>query len=360
MQFRILGPVEVRVDGGWNSISATKWRTVLAVLLLRAGEVVSTDQLISEVWPENAPATAVNLISVYVLRLRRLIGDPDGQILVTRSRGYQLLAGPDDVDAQRFTRLAAEGRAALSAGDGPQAARLLGEALGLWHGSRALADVPDSEVVSAAASGLGEARIAALELRINADLGCGRHAQVVPELRRLLAEHPLREGLWALLMRALYGSGRLAEALGAYAQAREVIAEELGSDPSAELQQLHEQMLRSGTGSGPQFSATKTAAADSPFMAQPSVSQAGIPPRPRAGWMPRRRARTHGIRTGFRGAGRPRPAGSAAAASGPGSAAARPPLPSPGTSVGRPVPGRAAPGGHPRLHRPGRARAEAA
>jgi DNA-binding SARP family transcriptional activator len=282
MQFRILGPVEVRVDGGWNSISATKWRTVLAVLLLRAGEVVSTDQLISEVWPEDAPATAVNLISVYVLRLRRLIGDPDGQILVTRSRGYQLLATPDDIDAQRFTRLAAEGRAALSAGDGPKAARLLGEAVGLWHGSRALADVPDSEVVSAAASGLGEARIAALELRINADLGCGRHAQVVPELRRLLAEHPLREGLWALLMRALYGSGRLAEALGAYAQAREVIAEELGSDPSAELQQLHEQMLRSGTGSGPQFSATKTAAADSPFMAQPSVARAGIPP-PAAG-----------------------------------------------------------------------------
>ena len=277
MRFRILGPVEVRVDGGWNSISATKWRTVLAVLLLRAGEVVSTDQLISEVWPEDAPATAVNLISVYVLRLRRLIGDPDGQILVTRSRGYQLRAGLDDIDAQRFTRLAAEGRAALSAGDGPHAAELLGEALGLWHGSRALADVPDSEVVSAAASGLGEARMSALELRINADLGCGCHAQVVPELRRLLAEHPLREGLWALLMRALYGSGRLAEALEAYAQAREVIAEELGSDPSSELQQLHEQMLRSGTGSGPQFSATNTAAADSPFMAQPSVAQAGIP-----------------------------------------------------------------------------------
>ena len=122
MRFRILGPVEVQVDGGWHSIGATKWRTVLAVLLLRAGEVVLTDQLISEVWPENAPATAVNLISVYVLRLRRLIGDPDGQILVTRSRGYQLRAGPDDIDAQRFTRLAAEGRAALSAGDCPRAA----------------------------------------------------------------------------------------------------------------------------------------------------------------------------------------------------------------------------------------------
>ncbi len=343
MRFRILGPVEVQVDGGWHSISATKWRTVLAVLLLRAGEVVQTDQLISEVWPEDAPATAVNLISVYVLRLRRLVGDPDGQILVTRSRGYQLLAGPDDVDVQRFTRLAAEGRAALSAGDGPHAAELLGEALGLWQGSRALADVPDSEVVSAAASGLGEARIAALELRINADLGCGRHAQVVPELRRLLAEHPLREGLWALLMRALYGSGRLAEALGAYAQAREVIAEELGSDPSAELQQLHEQMLRSGTGSGPQFSATKTAAADSPFMAQPAAAQDGVPPSAPAGTGPAT-AGPGPVAAGpgpvAAGAG-PMAAGPGPMAVGPGSTAAGPGPPAPGAgsaAAGAPSP----------------------
>ena len=293
MRFRILGPVEVQVDGGWRSIGATKWRTVLAVLLLRAGEVVLTDQLISEVWPENAPATAVNLISVYVLRLRRLIGDPDGEILVTRSRGYQLRAGPDDVDAQRFDRLAAQGREALSAGDCQRAASLLIEALDLWQGSRALADVPDSDLVGAAASGLEEARIAALELRINADLGCGRQAQVVAELRSLLAEHRLREGLWALLMRALYSSGRLAEALEAYAQAREVIADELGSDPSAELQQLHEQMLRAGVGPGSQFSATKTAAADSPFAASPPEApvrgdeRAGRPSRP---GVPRRRA----------------------------------------------------------------------
>ena len=265
MRFRILGPVEVQVDGSWSSISATKWRTMLAVLLLRAGEVVPTEQLIGEVWPQDTPATAMNLISVYVLRLRRLIGDAEGQLLVTRSRGYQLLAGPGDVDAQRFARLAAEGRASLSAGDSPRAAGLLGEALGLWHGSRALADVPDSPVISAAASGLDEARVEALELRINADLGCGRQSQVVAELRRLLSEHRLREGLWALLMRALYSSGRQAEALEAYAQAREVIAGELGVDPGAELRQLHEQMLRADAGPGSQSSATKTAAADSPL-----------------------------------------------------------------------------------------------
>jgi DNA-binding SARP family transcriptional activator/Tfp pilus assembly protein PilF len=275
MRFRILGPVEVQVDGGWSSISATKWRTMLAVLLLRAGEVVPTEQLIGEVWPEDTPATAMNLISVYVLRLRRLIGDAEGQLLVTRSRGYQLLASPGDVDAQRFGRLAAEGRASLSAGDSLRAAELLGEALGLWQGSRALADVPDSPLISAAASGLEEARVEALELRINADLGCGRQSQVVAELRRLLSEHRLREGLWALLMRALYSSGRQAEALEAYAQAREVIAGELGVDPGAELRQLHEQMLRADAGPGSQSSATKTAAADSPFTTQQPVVSAG-------------------------------------------------------------------------------------
>jgi DNA-binding SARP family transcriptional activator/Tfp pilus assembly protein PilF len=278
MRFRILGPVEVQVDGSWSSISATKWRTMLAVLLLRAGEVVPTEQLIGEVWPEDTPATAINLISVYVLRLRRLIGDAEGQLLVTRSRGYQLLADSGDVDAQRFDRLAGEGRAALSAGDSARAAELLSEALGLWQGGRALADVPDSPMISAAASGLEEARVEALELRINADLGCGRQAQVVAELRRLLSEHRLREGLWALLMRALYSSGRQAEALEAYAQAREVIADELGVDPGAELRQLHEQMLRADAGPGSQSSATKTAAADSPFATLPPVVRAGPVP----------------------------------------------------------------------------------
>jgi DNA-binding SARP family transcriptional activator/Tfp pilus assembly protein PilF len=263
MQFRMLGPLEVQVDGGWSGINAPKWRTVLAVLLLQPGEVVSTDRLISEVWPDKTPNRATNLISVYVHRLRRLIDDHDGKVLTTRPPGYQLLVDAMDIDVGQFAQLAANGRQALSAGDFTQASAVLGEALGLWQGSRALADVPPSALVSAEASRLEESRIEAVQLRIQADLGCGRHAQVVSQLHRLLADYPLREELWALLMRALYSSGRQAEALEAYAQAREVIAEELGVDPSAELQQLYEHMLRtdpSSASSGP-----TPVPSDSPF-----------------------------------------------------------------------------------------------
>ena len=123
---------------------------------------------------------------------------------------------------------------------------------GLWRGTRALADVPSSSpLVSAEASRLEECRVEALELLIQADLGCGRHAQVVPELHRLLTDYPLREELWGLLMQALYTSGRQAEALEAYAQARQLIADELGVDPGAELRLLHEHILRADAGTGP-------------------------------------------------------------------------------------------------------------
>ena len=263
MQFRILGPLEVQVDEGWSGINAAKWRTVLAVLLLQPGQVVSTDRLITEVWPDDTPNRATNLISVYVHRLRRLIGDPDGKVLTTRAPGYQLLIDAEDIDAGRFAQLTSAGRQALSAGDFERASSVLGEAVGLWQGSRALADVPPSALVSAEASRLEESRIETVQLHIQADLGCGRHAQVVSQLHRMLADHPLREELWALLMRALQGSGRQAEALEAYAQAREVIAEELGVDPSAELQQLYENILRTEPGSS--SSSPTPVPADSPF-----------------------------------------------------------------------------------------------
>jgi DNA-binding SARP family transcriptional activator len=277
--FRMLGPLEVRTEQGWTGINALKWRTVLAVLLLNPGQVVSTDRLIEEMWGESSPSRATNLVSVYVHRLRRLMGDTEGRVLVTRSPGYQLLLAGDDFDAGRFARLAAAGRTALSGGNAQRAADLLAEALGLWRG-RALADVPASALISAEAERLEESRVDALELRIQADLACGRQVMVA-ELRRLLADYPLREGLWALLMRALYGAGRQAEALEVYARARQVISDQLGVDPSAELQRLHQQMLKADAASAAPGSAapgSAASAADSPSTAPVAGRPAGPAP----------------------------------------------------------------------------------
>ncbi|HLI38811.1 MAG TPA: BTAD domain-containing putative transcriptional regulator [Streptosporangiaceae bacterium] len=271
MKFRILGPLEVRAGEGWTAIGAPKWRSALACLLLNAGRTVSTDALIGELWQDSPPARAANLVSIYMLRLRRLIGDAEGRVIVTRAPGYRLRLDHGDLDAQRFETLVSQGRQALAgipgaggAGEagsgGPRrpaeaagarraggsepgrAAELLTQALDLWRGT-ALADVPPSPLVEAEAERLEELRLAATELRIQADLACGRYESLVPELRRLLASHPLREGLWLSLMRALDGAGRHAEALDAYGQARSVIAGQLGVDPGRELRELFQRML---------------------------------------------------------------------------------------------------------------------
>ncbi|HEY6311775.1 MAG TPA: BTAD domain-containing putative transcriptional regulator [Streptosporangiaceae bacterium] len=242
MRFRLLGPLEVRAGDDWQGIGAPKWRSVLAALLIKPGQIVPVDELIEEAWREKTPAKAGNLISIYVLRLRRLMGDTDGSLLVTRAPGYQLRLGAADSDAQVFETMVHDGRRALADGDPAGAASGLAEALALWRGSP-LADVPPTPLVEAEAERLAELRLDAGELRITAELDCGGHAQVIPELRRLLADHPLREGLWLLLMRALDGAGRHAEALDAYSQARSAIANELGVDPGAELRQLYAGML---------------------------------------------------------------------------------------------------------------------
>jgi DNA-binding SARP family transcriptional activator/Tfp pilus assembly protein PilF len=242
MRFRMLGPLEVQTGQDWTAIGASKWRAVLACLLLNAGQIVSTDALTEELWGDDPPAKAANLISIYVLRLRRLIGDTEGRVLVTRAPGYQLRLDDGDLDAERFGTLMSQGRQALAAGDPERAAMLLADSLSLWRG-RALADVPLSAFVAAEAGRLEELRLAATELRIEADLACGRHRLVIPELRRLLADQQLKEELWLLLMRALDGAGRRAEALSVYEQARNVIADQLGVDPGREMQQLFQQLL---------------------------------------------------------------------------------------------------------------------
>jgi DNA-binding SARP family transcriptional activator len=246
MRFRVLGPLEVLAGDEWQTIGARKWRSLLATLLLNAGRTVSVDSLTDAVWGDEPPAKAANLVSIYVLRLRRLIGDPEGRVLVTRSPGYFIRIETGDLDAAFFEDLVADGRKALAADDPASAAAVLREALALWRGE-ALADVPPSAYLESEAERLGELWLAAAELRIEADLKCGRHAQVIPELRGMLSGNQLRERLWLLLIRALDGDGRRAEALEAYAQAREAIADQLGVDPGAELRRLHQDLLASDT-----------------------------------------------------------------------------------------------------------------
>ncbi len=242
MRFRLLGPLEVRAGDDWKGIGAPKWRAVLAALLIDAGQIVSAEALINEVWPDDPPAKAANLISIYVLRLRRLMDSADSGLLVTRAPGYQLQVTSGDTDALLFEAMLREGRQVLAAGDPERAASLLAEALGLWNG-RPLADVPSTPLVEAEAGRLAELRLDAIELRIQAELACDGHTQAAPELRRLIADHPLREGLWLLLMRTLEGAGRHAEALEVYEQARRAISGELGVDPGSELRQLHADLL---------------------------------------------------------------------------------------------------------------------
>jgi DNA-binding SARP family transcriptional activator/Tfp pilus assembly protein PilF len=249
VRIRILGTLEVLTEDQWQPIGSPKWRSLLACLLVRSGQVVSTDSLMDELWGDDPPETAKNLISIYVLRLRRLLGDADGKLLAYRSPGYVLNLADGDLDAHRFESLVADGRSALMSGDAARAATLLAAGLGLYRGSY-LADVPPSPLVSAAAGHAMELRLSATELWAEADLACGRPAEVVPELRRLVAENQLREGLWLLLMRALDAAGRHAEALEAYGQAREAIAGELGVDPGAELQRLYAEILAADTATG--------------------------------------------------------------------------------------------------------------
>ena len=285
MRFRLLGPLEIRDGEDWRGIGAPKWRSVLAALLINAGQIVPADVLINEVWGESPPAKAGNLISIYVLRLRRLLGDIDSTLLVTRAPGYLLRLAPDDADVQVFEALAREGRRAYAAGDPERAAAQLAEALALWHGSP-LADVPQTTLVDAEVRRLADLRLDAAELRIKAELACGNHAQVIPELRRLLADNSLREGLWLLLMRALDGAGRHAEALDAYGQARNVFAGELGVDPGAELRQFYAELLAKDealtkdAGDAPGSISAGTVAPSSRSAKPPPVSAEAGSPRP--------------------------------------------------------------------------------
>lgn len=242
MRFRVLGTLEVFDGTEWRAIPAAKWRSLLAVLLAEPGWVVSMEQMAAEIWGNSPPRTVANQIYGYVSRIRRLLGDPQGRVLVTHSPGYRLALHEDDLDASLFVANTTAGMKALR--DAPdQAARLLSAAMELWRGP-AYADVPSISSVRTAADHLDELRLTALEARIDADLACGRHSALVAQLHVLTREHPLREGLWRLLMLALYRCGRQAEALAAYREVRALLDAELCIEPCIELRDLHVAILR--------------------------------------------------------------------------------------------------------------------
>ncbi len=240
MDYRLLGPLEVLRDGGPLALPAGKPRTVLALLLLRAGDVVSTDVLAEALWEGRPPPTAANAIQGHVAQLRRLLGR---EAITTRPPGYLLaLAEGDTLDLARFQQLFRAGREALAAGHPAEAARLLGEALDLFRGAP-ISDFRYEPFAQAEAGRLEELRLACLEERIEAELALARHTELVGELEALLAEHPLRERLHGQRMLALYRSGRQAEALEAYQEARHRLVGELGIEPGEELQALNRAIL---------------------------------------------------------------------------------------------------------------------
>ena len=221
MEFRILGPLEVAEGDRQVLVGGAKERALLAILLVHTDEVVSTDRLIDELWGSDLPANPSNALQVVVSRLRRALEVASAphrrELLVTRKPGYVLDIDPEDLDARRFERLVEEARP-IAATDHLRASSLLGDALGLWRGP-ALAEFAFEDFAQDEAARLEEARIQAVEMKMDTDLALGRHDEVVGELKALVAGNPLRERLRGQLMLALYRSGRQGEALRVFRKA---------------------------------------------------------------------------------------------------------------------------------------------
>jgi DNA-binding response OmpR family regulator len=243
LEFCLLGPTRMVVNGVDVPLRAARLRHLLSLLLVHRDEISSVDRLVDELWEGHPPESAAAALRVHVSRLRKVLAAVGhDELLVTRPAGYQLDVATATIDVLQFESRAARGQTLLANGDPEGAAEALRDALGMWHGD-ALADVPPSPSVLAAAARLGEIRLGALEDRVEAELACGRHRQILGELDALVAAHPLRERLWAQRMIALYRSGRQPEALAAYQSLRRKLADELGLDPSPQLAELHDRIL---------------------------------------------------------------------------------------------------------------------
>ena len=243
MEFRLLGLLEVCAGGQRLDVDRRKERALLAMLLLQAGQVVSVDRLIENLWDGNAPRSATSTLRTHISHLRQALNaSGEADVILTRAPGYVLDLQRHTFDVLTFEQVAASGRCALIEGDVPRAASLFAQALDLWRGEP-LADFPYETFAQHDVARLRETRLSVLEDRIEADIACGRHRFLVPELEALVAEHPLRERLWGALMLALYRAGRQAEALHTYQRVRRQLGDDLGIDPGAALVRLERRIL---------------------------------------------------------------------------------------------------------------------
>jgi DNA-binding SARP family transcriptional activator len=245
-RFGVLGHLSIEDERGARRLRGSKARRVFALLLLQANQTVTVDMLVDELWDGASPRSATATVRTHVYNVRRALGPcvllPGSGLIETSLTGYVLRAGKSDVDADLFATLAARGQDLIERGQTEQAAAVLREALGLWRGP-VLADVPCGPRLARHVAHLEETRTRALELRIDADIELGRHRNLVAELCELVAAHPYNERFHAHYMRVLHRSGRSGEALQAFRSLRSILGEELGLDPSPELQRLQHGIL---------------------------------------------------------------------------------------------------------------------
>jgi len=289
LEFRMLGPLEVIAAGQPIDLGPARQRALLAVLLVQANWVVSTDRLLDDLWGDSPPTSAAHALQVYVSNLRKLLepgrppGSP-GECLVTRRPGYMLAVPPERVDASCFEAGAATGRRALAESRPDAAAAALRAALDRWKGP-ALADLADQAFCRTEAGRLEELRLGATEDRVEADLALGLHGELVGELEVLVERHPLRERLWAHLLIALYRCGRQADALRAYQRVRTVLGEELGLEPGAALRRVEQAILRQDDDL--EFRPAPIPPSE-PVIEEESSPAVASAPEPRGDWGPRR------------------------------------------------------------------------
>lgn len=248
IRYRVLGPFSVTVDEEPRTPSAAKVRQVLALLLLRANQVVSLDSIIEELWGDRPPRSAVTTTQTYIYQIRRLLdraggAEHDEQTVRTVPPGYGFSVGPGQLDSWEFEQCVDRARTLLDEGRVDAAAPLLARARSMWTGP-VLADVCQGPVLRRYAARLEEKRNLAQELSLSVDMRLGRHRELVPELKSLVMANPFHEWLHAQLMIALQRSGRRAEALAAFRDARRLLNDQLGIEPSGDLQRIHQDILK--------------------------------------------------------------------------------------------------------------------